>query len=370
MASRILCIDTDPAGLETFRRLFESTEFEVESAATFTQIDLAMRDEETTVVVIEPVLQGIDGFELCRAIRRTYAAREPSVILASRRLRGDAQRDKAADVGARGFFELPDADDELVLAAVAVRDEAGPPVVPVTGTPAPIEKTGRPVWWLAAIATVAITAFALWWGFAPEPVTPAASTTPSTHVTFEEAQAEPVIEVIPAAVISEPSPVIETEAPSREATAAPPFDPARLELPPIPKRRALVPVGAEGLDEPILEATTIIRTVEPGQVDSLVPDELAPPPVVFAPQRIGQSSVEPRYPSIARRLGRKGYAVVQAVVDVSGNVTDVRIVEESDEALGFGNAAADAVAKWTYRPATRDGVPFKDSVTVRLVFAP
>jgi protein TonB len=75
--------------------------------------------------------------------------------------------------------------------------------------------------------------------------------------------------------------------------------------------------------------------------------------------------VQPRYPEAARIARRQGTVVVQATIDRTGAVTDVRLVK----AIGFGldEAAMTAVKQWRFRPATLGGrpVPVFFQLTVR-----
>jgi TonB family protein len=58
--------------------------------------------------------------------------------------------------------------------------------------------------------------------------------------------------------------------------------------------------------------------------------------------------------------------MMHIVIDTSGNVTDIRI----DRALGKGldENAVDAVKKWKFSPATRDGQPVSVSMMTEISF--
>ncbi len=64
--------------------------------------------------------------------------------------------------------------------------------------------------------------------------------------------------------------------------------------------------------------------------------------------------VNPVYPEMARRAGRQGNVIVEAVIDTSGEVRDVRVLSRP---LGFGleESALNAVRQWRFSPATRNG---------------
>lgn len=63
----------------------------------------------------------------------------------------------------------------------------------------------------------------------------------------------------------------------------------------------------------------------------------------------------PRYPPAARGNGIEGTVVVRAVVRRNGRVGDVEILR--DLPYGLGEAAASAVRRWRFRPATYQGRP-------------
>jgi protein TonB len=65
------------------------------------------------------------------------------------------------------------------------------------------------------------------------------------------------------------------------------------------------------------------------------------------------SRVEPLYPEVARRAHQGGKVILQTVIDESGRVINVTVVQ----GLGFGlqQAAVDAVSKWRFQPATMNG---------------
>lgn len=75
----------------------------------------------------------------------------------------------------------------------------------------------------------------------------------------------------------------------------------------------------------------------------------------------------PAYPANARRRGREGLVVIRLEVSAEGLPDNVEIVESSgDESLD--NAARTTLARWTLRPATRNGRPVPGSLVVPVRF--
>lgn len=78
------------------------------------------------------------------------------------------------------------------------------------------------------------------------------------------------------------------------------------------------------------------------------------------------SKVQPAYPEEARKNGVQGEVVLEAVVDQKGAVASVVVTKSPDDALA--KAAAEAVRKWTYKPATKGGKAVKVRLTVTVAF--
>ena len=76
------------------------------------------------------------------------------------------------------------------------------------------------------------------------------------------------------------------------------------------------------------------------------------------------SSVPPVYPSLARQQHIQGQVLVDALVDVNGRVSSMKVV--SGPAM-LHQSAMDALRQWKYQPATLDGkiVPMHLTVTIQ-----
>lgn len=76
----------------------------------------------------------------------------------------------------------------------------------------------------------------------------------------------------------------------------------------------------------------------------------------------------PRYPVSALRRGQGGEVLVRAEVGPDGVVTSVSLARPSGN-RALDRAALDAVRRWRFEPARRDGVPTVDSVQVPIRFS-
>lgn len=74
---------------------------------------------------------------------------------------------------------------------------------------------------------------------------------------------------------------------------------------------------------------------------------------VKPPEKIAAPS--PQYTEIARKARIQGVVIVEAIIDKEGNVTNVKILKGLP--MGLDTAAADAVQKWKFKPATLNGKP-------------
>ena len=64
--------------------------------------------------------------------------------------------------------------------------------------------------------------------------------------------------------------------------------------------------------------------------------------------------VAPEYPEIAKRAGVEGVVVLEAVIDVSGRVDQVKVL---NSVTLLNDAAIRAVKQWRYTPTELNGVP-------------
>jgi TonB family protein len=113
------------------------------------------------------------------------------------------------------------------------------------------------------------------------------------------------------------------------------------------------PLAALVACDPVRAATgeALRRSVNPFALDSL-PDVVA--------------QVAPQSPDAARREGRWGTVMVQALVSVNGVVVSTRVVESIPS---LDEAAVRAVERWRFRPAYAGGAPIATWVAVPVRFS-
>lgn len=100
------------------------------------------------------------------------------------------------------------------------------------------------------------------------------------------------------------------------------------------------------------------------------PPAPAPPTAATAPASVPVpiSQPAPRYPPAALRRGESGEALLRVHVGPDGVPYAVDLVRGSGSRL-LDRAATDAVRRWRFRPAMRDGVPVDGSVQVPIAFS-
>jgi protein TonB len=154
-------------------------------------------------------------------------------------------------------------------------------------------------------------------------------------------------------------------------------DSARVDLvPPDPRQPGVTPEKVK----PLADLTIINLEGEPPpeeepQGDEAPESETTPVPAAGVPPEPAPGLVEPAavvtrvepvYPDLARRAGIEGTVELEVAIDASGKVADVEVVRGLP--LGMSEAAADAVRRWTFRPARTAAGPVASRKTIRIRF--
>lgn len=99
-----------------------------------------------------------------------------------------------------------------------------------------------------------------------------------------------------------------------------------------------------------------------------------PPPAAPAPAPAGETrdaqlvrATQPQYPSAAARRRDEGWVEVEFAVMPDGSIANARVVDSQPPRL-FDRAAIDAVQRWTFKPALRDGQPVQATLRRRIEF--
>ena len=151
-----------------------------------------------------------------------------------------------------------------------------------------------------------------------------------------------------------------------------PRPPEQVPTPDVPARQVNyipTPVVAEFPPEtPDRERTITVPT------DAVPPPTLHTVPAEPEPVVTG-AAVDPRhpltqpdYPMPSRRLDEQGKVALSVLVGADGHVLDVKVTQSSGSPRLDQAAVNEARAHWRLRPATRNGVPFEQWLTLGVIF--
>jgi protein TonB len=169
-----------------------------------------------------------------------------------------------------------------------------------------------------------------------------------------------------------PAPPARVRPPS---AAQPPDAPPNPDAAPI---KAPDAIKAEGPPPVVPDVGTAQGVGEPGGIGVGTGDRpivLQPPdpPRPAGPVRVADLPVTPRkigdvrpvYPEIARAAHLEGTVIMEAVLDTSGRVTQLRVIQSAPM---FDQAALDAVRQWRYTPSLYGGRPVSVLMTITVRF--
>lgn len=80
------------------------------------------------------------------------------------------------------------------------------------------------------------------------------------------------------------------------------------------------------------------------------------------------NAAKPRYPTVAQRRNQEGWVDVEFTVGTDGQVDEAHVVDAQPKHV-FDRAATDAVERWEYKPALRNGQPMAVTMRRRIVFS-
>ena len=122
----MLVVDDDSTVSDVVRRYLEQDGFRVRLASDGPSALAAVAAEAPDLVVLDLMLGGIDGLEVCRRLRRQLPAL-PVVMLTA--LGEEADRVVGLEVGADDYVTKPFSPRELVLRVRSVLRRRDPPMV-------------------------------------------------------------------------------------------------------------------------------------------------------------------------------------------------------------------------------------------------
>jgi CheY-like chemotaxis protein len=112
--SQIFLVHDQQASPAARRAALERAGWRVRSTRDGLECLAWLRVEKPELVVLDVLLEGKNGFDLCRLIRDRYTAQELPVLLGCHVYQDPEHAAEARAAGAQGFVRLPIAPDELV----------------------------------------------------------------------------------------------------------------------------------------------------------------------------------------------------------------------------------------------------------------
>jgi two-component system phosphate regulon response regulator PhoB len=125
MAARILIVEDEEPLTLLLRYNLEAEGYEVDAVSRGDEAELRLREEAPDLVLLDWMLPGLSGIELCRRIRlRRETERLPVIMLTARGEEGD--RVRGLSVGADDYVAKPFSVPELLARVRAVLRRAKP----------------------------------------------------------------------------------------------------------------------------------------------------------------------------------------------------------------------------------------------------
>ena len=119
--ARVLVVDDDPTVREVVVSYLRAAQHEVDEAADGESVAGLMRDRPADLVVLDLMLPGIDGLEVCRRLRQVSDV--PVIMLTA--LGSETDRVVGLEQGADDYVTKPFSPRELVLRVESVLRRAG-----------------------------------------------------------------------------------------------------------------------------------------------------------------------------------------------------------------------------------------------------
>ena len=121
---KILVIEDDPSALKFTVYALEQEGYQVLTAANGVEGLKMAQEEDPDLVVLDVLLPGMDGFELCHRLRNADATAKLPILMLSVKAK-TSDRSTGLKVGADEFLGKPIGPDELVAGVGRVLEHKG-----------------------------------------------------------------------------------------------------------------------------------------------------------------------------------------------------------------------------------------------------
>jgi len=103
---KVLCVDDEPMNLELLEAILEPAGYEVISIGAGNEALSILKHEEADLVLLDVMLPGIDGYEVCRRIKASAETASVPVIMITA-LSSSEEKIKSIEAGAEDFITKP-----------------------------------------------------------------------------------------------------------------------------------------------------------------------------------------------------------------------------------------------------------------------
>lgn len=113
MTQRVLVVDDDPVTLEVLGAILDLEDFEVETCPDGDEALRRLAERRYDVLILDVMMPGTDGLEVCRRVRANPPTAELPVILLTAKAR-DTDREAGLEAGADAYLTKPFSPLELL----------------------------------------------------------------------------------------------------------------------------------------------------------------------------------------------------------------------------------------------------------------
>ncbi len=110
---RILCVDDEPSNMNILEAILVPRRYEVLLAESGTEALEIMRKEKVDIVLLDVIMQGMNGYDVCKHIKEDERCRNIPVVMVTA-LSAKEERIKSIEAGAEDFISKPFDHTELL----------------------------------------------------------------------------------------------------------------------------------------------------------------------------------------------------------------------------------------------------------------
>src|SRR4051812_42263046 len=132
---KIIIVDDDRETREMLKMALELEGYDVSQAANGLRLISTLHVDRPDLILLDVMMSWIDGFELCRAVKKNEEFNGiPVIFISAKKTASDIRTGLAA--GASDYFSKPIDMERLLTRIAALIGPAEPPAAPGTGEPA------------------------------------------------------------------------------------------------------------------------------------------------------------------------------------------------------------------------------------------